>query len=65
MGGGADSKDGERTEIWPIIGGRFQGKCAWLNSNLFISTLIEVPPGMRLAKGPKENDRLIQIYRVY
>lgn len=25
-GGGAQSKDGRRTEIWPIVGGRFEGK---------------------------------------
>lgn len=134
VGGGADSKDGKRTEIWPIIGGRFQGKGIrgivvpgggdfpvlrpdgvevidalyrlktddgvtiiihnrglaypetqpgayhyrlapefiapkgqydWLNKSLFISTLTDVPAQMRLAKGPKENDRLIQVFRVY
>lgn len=133
VGGSEDSKDGKRTEIWPIVGGRFQGrgirgtvipgggdfpvvrpdgvevvdalyrlrtddgvtiiihnkglgypgkspdewhyrlfpefiapkgKYAWLNSNLFLATLSEVPEGMRLAKGPTENDRLIQVYRV-
>jgi len=133
VGGTGDSKDGKRTEIWPIIGGRFegkgirgkvipgggdfpvvrpdgvevvdalyrlrtddgvtiiihnkgmsypvnkpgewryrlapefiapQGKYEWLNSSLFISTLSDVPPEMSLAKGAKENDRLIQIYRV-
>ncbi|HVO45975.1 MAG TPA: DUF3237 domain-containing protein [Steroidobacteraceae bacterium] len=133
VGGSEDSKDGKRTEIWPIVGGRFQGKgirgsvvagggdfpvvrpdgvevvdalyrlrtddgvtiiihnkglgypssnpddwhyrlfpefiapkgkYAWLNSSLFLATLSEVPDGMRLARGPKENDRLIQIYRV-
>jgi hypothetical protein len=26
IGGGENSKDGKRTEIWPIIGGRFEGK---------------------------------------
>lgn len=25
IGGGAASSDGERTEIWPIVGGRFEG----------------------------------------
>lgn len=133
IGGAADSKDGRRTEIWPIIGGRFEGKGIrgtvipgggdfpvvrpdgvevvdalyrlrtddgvtiiihnkglsypvskpdewryrlapefiaprgkydWLNRSLFISTLSDVPPEMRLAKGAKQNDRLIQIYRV-
>src|ERR1700755_2857833 len=128
------SKDGTRTEIWPIIGGRFegkgirgtviaggadfpvrrpdgvevidalyrlktddgvtiiihnkgltysegkdghdwhfrlapefiapQGKYDWLNRHLFISTLSEVPDGMKLAKGAEQNDRLIQIYQV-
>ena len=129
-----DSKDGKRLEVWPIIGGKFQGKnirgtviagggdfpvlrpdgvevvdalyrlrtddgvtiiihnqglaypkgagaddwhyrlvpefiapqgkYEWLNSSIFISTLSEVPAGMRLAKDAKQNDRLIQVYRV-
>jgi hypothetical protein len=132
-GGAAQSKDGRRTEIWPIIGGRFEGKGLrgtvvpgggdfpvvrpdgvevidalyrlrtddgvtilihnvglaysgarpgeeryrlapqftaplgrydWLNRSLFIATLTEVPRGMELARGPGENDRLIQVYRV-
>jgi hypothetical protein len=37
----------------------------WLNSQLFVATLSDVPDTMRLAEGPKENDRLIQIYRVF
>ncbi len=135
VGGSENSKDGKRTEIWPIIGGKFQGKgirgtviagggdfpvlrpdgvevvdalyrlrtddgvtiiihnkglaypkgkgpddwhyrlspefiapqgkYEWLNRNIFIANLVDVPQSMRLAKGPKENDRLIQIYRVY
>lgn len=135
LGGSENSKDGKRREIWPIIGGKFQGKDIrgtviagggdfpvmrpdgvvvvdalyrlrtddgvtiiihnkglayphngdaddwhyrlapefiapqgkydWLNRSLFVSTLSEVPPAMRLARGPKENDRLIQVYRVY
>ena len=135
LGGSENSKDGKRREVWPIVGGKFQGKdfrgtvipgggdfpvlrpdgvvvvdalyrlrtddgvtiiihnkglayphdgeaddwhyrlapefiapmgkYDWLNRNLFISTLSEVPPAMRLARGPKENDRLIQVYRVY
>jgi hypothetical protein len=133
LGGDATSKDGKRTEIWPIVGGRFQGKgirgtviagggdfpvtrpdgvevvdalyrlrtddgvtiiihnkglgypdntdehwhyrlspeftaptgkYEWLNNQLFIANLVDVPAAMRLAKGPKENDRLIQVYRV-
>lgn len=133
--GGAteDSKDGRRRSVWPIIGGRFegkdirgevvsgggdfpvlrpdgvvvvdalyrlrtedgvtviihnkglgypkgasgewhyrlapefiapQGKYEWLDNSLFIATLSEVPEQMRLAHGPNENDRLIQVYRV-
>jgi hypothetical protein len=134
VGGSESSKDGKRTEIWPIIGGQFQGrgirgvvvpgggdfpvirpdgvevidalyrlktddgvtiiihnkglaypsgradewhyrlapefiapqgKYEWLNRSLFISTLTDVPPALRLAKGPHENDRLIQVFRVY
>jgi hypothetical protein len=135
IGGAENSKDGKRTEIWPIVGGKFQGKglrgaviagggdfpvlrpdgvevidalyrlrtddgvtiiihnkglaypkgkgpddwhyrlspefiapqgkYEWLNRNIFIANLVDVPESMRLAKGSKENDRLIQVYRVY
>lgn len=128
------SKDGERTEIWPIIGGRFdgpgihgtveaggadlpvlrpdgvevvdafyrlktddgqiivihnkglaypidggkdykyrlspefiapKGKYDWLNKSIFVATLVyPVPKGMELAKGPHQNDRLIQVLRL-
>jgi hypothetical protein len=133
QGGGA-SKDGVREEIWPIIGGRFEGprirgtvipgggdfpvvrpdgvevidalyrlrthdgvtilihnrgliypemrgewpKCRlvpeftapvgpydWLNRSIFLSTLVAVPADLALAKGPAENDRMIQIHRVF
>ena len=41
------------------------GKYDWLNKSLFLATLIfPPPPQMRLAKGPNENDRLIQVHRV-
>jgi hypothetical protein len=134
IGGSERSKDGKRTENWPIIGGRFEGKDIrgevipgggdfpvvrpdgvevldalyrlktddgvqiiihnvgltypgakpgaehyrltpqfiapvgkydWLNRSIFFATLVDVPDGMKLAKGPNENDRLIQVYRVY
>ena len=134
VGGSLNSKDGKRQEIWPIVGGRFEGKGIrgtvipgggdfpvlrpdgvevvdalyrirtddgvtiiihnvgltypgakpgderyrlapqfiapvgkydWLNRNVFIATLSDAPKGMQLAKGPNENDRLIQFYRVY
>ncbi len=128
------SKDGERQEIWPILGGRFfgknirgtvvpgggdfpvtrpdgvevidalyrlrtddgvtliihnkglaypaakiedtryrlvpefiapQGKYDWLNRFVFVSTLVvPVPAELALAKGPNENDRVIEVYRV-
>ncbi|HVW69625.1 MAG TPA: DUF3237 family protein [Steroidobacteraceae bacterium] len=133
VGDSQNSKDGKRTEIWPIIGGRFQGKgirgtviagggdfpvlrpdgvevvdalyrlrtddgvtiiihnrglaypnrrpgdwyyrlapefiapqgkYEWLNSQIFLATLVDVPASLRLAKGPHENDRLIEVYRV-
>jgi len=129
-----ESKDGKRRDVWPIIGGRFEGKNIrgsvvpgggdfplmrpdgvividalyrlktddgvtiiihnkglyyppegdlperyrlvpeftapvgkydWLNKSIFISTLVDVPPEMRLAKGEDQNDRLIQVFRVY
>ena len=134
LGGGEQSKDGKRTEIWPIIGGRFEGKGIrgtvipgggdfpvvrpdgvevvdalyrirtddgvtiiihnvgltypgakpgderyrltpqyiapvgkydWLNRSIFVATLTDVPKGMELARGASENDRLIQVYRIY
>jgi hypothetical protein len=41
------------------------GKYEWLNKSIFIATLVfPVPPDMALAKGPHENDRLIQVYRI-
>lgn len=45
-----------------------RGKYDWLNKSIFLATLTDVPtdaPQMHLAKGPNENDRLIQVYRVY
>ncbi|WP_395671343.1 DUF3237 domain-containing protein [Phenylobacterium sp.] len=42
-------------------------KYAWLNKGVFVSTLIAgraMPDSMRLAKGPNENDRLIQVHRI-
>lgn len=134
IGAAPQSKDGQRTEVWPIVGGRFEGKGIrgvvvpgggdfpvlrpdgvevidalyrlktddgvtiiihnvgltypgdqpgheryrlapqfiapvgkydWLNRNLFIATLTDVPKGMEQARGPSENDRLIQVYRIY
>jgi len=133
MGPNAQSKDGLRSEFWPIVGGRFEGedisgmvvpggadfpvvrpdgvevvdalyrlrtddgvtiiihnrgltypgegewpqfrlvptftapvgKYDWLNRSIFLSTLVETPPQMALAQGPAENDRLIQVFRVY
>ncbi|QDH25506.1 DUF3237 domain-containing protein [Neokomagataea tanensis] len=133
-GPNAASKDGERSEIWPIIGGRFdgpgihgtveaggadlpvlrpdgvevvdafyrlktddgqiiiihnkglaypikngqdykyrlspefiapKGKYDWLNKSIFVATLVyPVPKGMELARGPHQNDRLIQVLRL-
>jgi len=40
------------------------GKYDWLNKSIFISTLVDVPKEMRLAKGENQNDRLIQVFRV-
>lgn len=131
---GTASKDGQRGEIWPIIGGKFEGKGIrgtvipgggdfpvmrpdgvviidalyrlrtddgvtilihnkglayrepaggwgtyrlvpvftapvgrydWLNKSIFIANLVETPPSMALAKGPDENDRLIQVFRIF
>ena len=133
MGPADASKDGIRNEIWPIIGGRFEGKGIrgivvpgggdfpvvrpdgvvvvdalyrlktddgqtiiihnfglgypavagtperyrmtpqftapvgkydWLNKAMFVASLVDVPPSMALAKGPNQNDRLIQVFRV-
>lgn len=41
------------------------GRYDWLNKSIFLATLVYPPPAdMRLAKGPNENDRLIQVHRV-
>jgi hypothetical protein len=43
------------------------GPYAWLGKGVFVSTLIAgraLPDSMRLAKGPNENDRLIQVHRI-
>jgi len=126
----ADGPDGVRDEIWPIIGGRFEGpsirgtvipgggdfpvtrpdgvvivdalyrlmtddgaeiiihnkgmaysddkyrlvpefiatkgKYDWLNKSIFLATLVyPAPPSMQLARGPDQNDRLIQVHRVF
>lgn len=42
-----------------------QGKYDWLNKSLFLSTLVETPEQMGVARGPDENDRLIQVHRVF
>lgn len=42
-----------------------EGKYGWLNKGVFVCTLSDVPPGYGLANGPNENDRLLQVYRVY
>jgi Protein of unknown function (DUF3237) len=129
------SKDGKRSEIWPIIGGRFfgkdirgtvvpgggdfpvqrpdgvevidalyrlktddgvtiiihnkglvypadkpedarfrlvpefiapQGRYDWLNRNVFVSTLVfPAPSALAQAEGPNQNDRVIEVYRVF
>ncbi len=42
-----------------------QGKYDWLNRYVFVSTLVvPVPAELALAKGPNENDRVIEVYRV-
>lgn len=41
------------------------GRYDWLNRSIFLSTLVDVPEPMRVVKGPDENDRLIQVHRVY
>lgn len=41
------------------------GKYDWLNKSIFLCTLVDpVPTHMALAKGPNENDRLLQVHRV-
>lgn len=42
------------------------GKYDWLNKSIFLATLVfPVPPEMAVATKADENDRLIQVYRVY
>jgi len=41
------------------------GKYDWLNKAIYTATLVmPVPPEYAVAKGPKENDRLIQVYKM-
>lgn len=40
------------------------GKYDWLNKSIFLSTLVETPKELALAKSAAENDRLIQVHRV-
>lgn len=41
------------------------GRYAWLNKGLFVATLIyPVPHGLEMARGPHENDRLIQVFKI-
>ena len=42
-----------------------QGPYDWLNKSIFLSTLVETPAPMAVAKEPHENDRLIQVHRVF
>ena len=43
-----------------------EGKYDWLNKSIFVGTLVsDIPESMRLAKSPNENDRLIQVHRIY
>lgn len=134
IGSNGASKDGMRSEVWPIIGGRFEGplirgtvepgggdypvkrpdgvevidalyrlrtddgqiiiihnkgltypgrsgewpkfrlvpefiapvgRYDWLNKSIFLSTLVAPPRAMALASGSNQNDRLIQVHRVY
>lgn len=44
-----------------------EGPHDWLNKSLFLSTLIagnDFPKQFAMAKGPNENDRLIQVHRI-
>jgi hypothetical protein len=51
MGPNGAGKDDTRDEIWPIIGGRFEGRDIRGTA-------------MALARGENENDRLTQVHRV-
>jgi len=43
-----------------------EGKYDWLNKSIYVATLVsDIPESMRLAKSPNENDRLIQVHRIY
>jgi len=58
-------KDFKKYRLVPVFTVN-EGKYDWLNKSIFIATLVsDVPDSMRLAKGPNENDRLIQVHRIY
>lgn len=40
------------------------GRYDWLNRSIFLCTLNDVPTPLRLARGPNENDRLLQVHRL-
>lgn len=41
------------------------GKYSWLNKGMFVATLVDpVPSELAMAKGPHQNDRLIQVFRL-
>jgi hypothetical protein len=57
--------EGEKYRLTPEFWAP-EGKYDWLNKSIFLCTLTDpVPPSVALAKGPNQNDRLLQIYRVY
>jgi len=40
------------------------GKYGWLNKNMFVATLVDVPAGSGMARGPDKTDRSIQGFRL-
>ncbi|MCJ2182158.1 DUF3237 domain-containing protein [Novosphingobium sp. 1949] len=45
-----------------------EGPHDWLQSSIFVATLVygeDVPAAFRLAQGPEQNDRLIQVHRIF
>lgn len=41
------------------------GRYDWLNKAMFVATLVfPVPPELAMARGPHENERLIQVFRI-
>lgn len=57
-------ESGEKYRLNPAFTAPAEGKYAFLNSHLFVASLVDVPPHLRRAR-EGENDRLIQVFCLF